>query len=825
MKEKKNDILFFLLCAYVSFLFAYYRCKYGDFIAYNGDFQNYNIFRRILNGQVQYRDFVNYLGVGCTIINLPLVAIFKSFGASVFITNFTACIAFCGIIFVASYVMTNKKNTSYIITLLCAFGAFALLKGYSGGTFYYKYIYNVAYVAELGHSMRTTRGMLPYIVVAFFYIYKKRNPDFSIEVLIDNKRKMAIIGFIMGALIPWSNDFGFANVGCFFIIIFLIEFFGLRKKLIDQIKLYIIIGVSVVLGLLAALVIVTKGSVTSYLKTTASIADYQFWYYQNTPDKFFTIFDYFKDFTFAFLTIIFFVYAFWFLYKLIYKSCTDKEIIRLFLLSSNYAAALIYVYGSGHHNYYMLQLITYFCVVDSVVTFIRTKSELNISEKKVNVICICVIVVLAFLCSRLVLQKKDNSDSERVKVLNIDTTIGQGLNEKADEYKNEMIFSTYATALETINGIFQPTGIDYIIHVLGDEEREKYIENFVDGNYKYATTLKNDYTTWEYWAIRVNWFFYRELYKKYTPKDQTNYSVIWEKTEQENVLDIKAEVEIEKIDASTCVITVKTPGYKDGAYVDLKIAYDTEWTKARLENLALRKCVSVADGGEKYNNYNANSCYYIKEKSDGYYIPVYITDGEAQITISSKPISCTKLVGLTVSVEDVISVPKYDLNVAYYTSLSQGVISDSIVSGRILKFVNTETNYTLLKNANKLKIGNTIVNIEETDVYNDFIYVHLEDKVEEEKVCYPNNIETICDAYRAADISDEYWISGIKRDEPIVLFENKYNFDNLKYLESNGNLVEVEKVEEYGSYVWVKLKDDSKIRYFGYPNYINFIYK
>lgn len=36
----------------------------ADFVPINGDFQNYNVVRRFLNGQVPFRDFATYLGYG-----------------------------------------------------------------------------------------------------------------------------------------------------------------------------------------------------------------------------------------------------------------------------------------------------------------------------------------------------------------------------------------------------------------------------------------------------------------------------------------------------------------------------------------------------------------------------------------------------------------------------------------------------------------------------------------------------------------------------------------------------------------------------------------
>lgn len=42
----------------------------------------------------------------------------------------------------------------------------------------------------------------------------------------------------------------------------------------------------------------------------------------------------------------------------------------------------------------------------------------------------------------------------------------------------EEFFATYASAQEVVSDTFQPSGTDYIIHVLGDEQRYDYIEAF-----------------------------------------------------------------------------------------------------------------------------------------------------------------------------------------------------------------------------------------------------------------------------------------------------------------------------------------------------------
>ncbi len=51
--------------------------------------------------------------------------------------------------------------------------------------------------------------------------------------------------------------------------------------------------------------------------------------------------------------------------------------------------------------------------------------------------------------------------------------------EIAEKLAGKDVFSTYASAIETTNRTFQPSGPDYIIHVLGDDSRNQYLQDFI----------------------------------------------------------------------------------------------------------------------------------------------------------------------------------------------------------------------------------------------------------------------------------------------------------------------------------------------------------
>jgi len=91
----------------------------------------------------------------------------------------------------------------------------------------------------------------------------------------------------------------------------------------------------------------------------------------------------------------------------------------------------------------------------------------------------------------------------------------------------------YASAVETVKNQFQPSGTDYIIHVLGDTQREQYLEKFQEGNFQYVADVDKA-NRFRYWIRNANWFFYRELYKEYKPAFVTEYNMFFDKNNQSN---------------------------------------------------------------------------------------------------------------------------------------------------------------------------------------------------------------------------------------------------------------------------------------------------
>lgn len=842
MRIKKEDIFFILFSIITAVIFASYRCMNGDFVAYNGDFQNYNIFRRMIAGQTQYKDFVNYLGSGMVFINFPLIYLFRSFGDSVFITNFTTSILYSLMLYISFYTILHERKKAYIISGMISIASFIILHMGFHGTFYYHYIYDIVFMGELGHSMRTTRAFLPFMLVGLFYVVKNsvNRENVLIDVFQTNKLRIAVY-FVLGLMTIWSNDYGYSCVVCFFIIMLLVNLFGRSIPLMKRMIMYVTAVVSTITGLLLSVAVITHGNIMEYIATTLGISQYQFWYYGNYYDKYLTLFDIFSDKRFVFLTFIFLLHAIFFLVQVVSEKVNDDRICQLFLHSTCYCASVVYVVGSGAHNYAALELIT--CVLVIGVLGKRLKKGMGVvfknrfarAEKIIiylrkNQLSFYFIAMLLMYCISVNIIRINISYENKDQIVGLDvySTVGAGLEQCAQDIAEGTVFSTYAGALETVNGVFQPTGTDYIIHVLGDEQRKKYMDNFMKGDYQYAATLKNEYTTWEYWSTRVNWYFYRELYLNYKPVKETNFSVVWEKSSVENSLETDVELSWKYIDRSTCRIDVELPDYEDGAYVDLEIKYHTAWTEDRMKEGGMRKVLCVQDGGEQYNAYGANCCYYLRENAESSYIPIYVRNGKGYAYISSYPMSCTKLEGVEITVKNVLRAPDFTLHLTNYTDYYRMISTDSVAqNGTLLKFDNTEYATTMLENAGLVKSGNEVGLVDRVWRDGNYIYVSLESPIDRDSFVYPNKIEVVKKEkiYTTQNYSDDEWVCGVARNEGKILISEDIDVNKLRAVRVGEVTKKVISTELTERGYCLLLEDNLGIQIYAYPQEIELIYR
>lgn len=153
-----------LAVAAVSLSMALGRVSVCDYVSINGDFQSYNVFRRILAGQTPYLDFVNYIGMAPVWINLPLVALNNTFAGSLFATNFTSNLLFSAAVLIWVYLVVRRLSAAMVVsaalTKFVSSGLLATVGGPAGA--YLTQLFQGLY--SPGNSMRIARLFLPFLL-------------------------------------------------------------------------------------------------------------------------------------------------------------------------------------------------------------------------------------------------------------------------------------------------------------------------------------------------------------------------------------------------------------------------------------------------------------------------------------------------------------------------------------------------------------------------------------------------------------------------------------------------------------------------------------
>lgn len=217
--------------------------------------------------------------------------------------------------------------------------------------------------------------------------------------------------------------------------------------------------------------------------------------------------------------------------------------------------------------------------------------------------------------------------------------------ENTDVFLNgEQFFATYASAQEVVNETFQPSGTDYIIHVLGDKQREDYMKCFKEADFKYVATIKETITPWEYWIQRANWFFYRELYQNWHPVYTNSYEMYWEKNSdtQNNNLTDACTVTVQNIDSAAKKIIVQADSSINGI-ADVFIDYEVKTNNEASTRLLFQSVLKVQNTGVIYAEDAFYESNYLRNKSKEF-IPIRIIDGYGETTLTASPAGSTYLV-------------------------------------------------------------------------------------------------------------------------------------------------------------------------------------
>jgi hypothetical protein len=627
------------------------RIALCSYVSVNGDWQSYNVFRRMLAGQRPYADFANYIGMAPVYTNLPLLFwAGGSFADSLFITNFTANVLFSLAVFCIFYLATQKLlpslAASALLSKVISTQIFRALLGESFGgwlTDTFTGLYTPS------NSMRVARSWLPFLfallLLALRFLLAKR--AFRIQDIFLFPGRCAISGLILGLCISWSSDYGLACLAAASVIFLFLQFgcycTGAKRFFVC---LFAYAG-AVAAGVLLSAVLMTGGAPEAWFASLSATGEYQYFYFNGTGSRpaVSYLFACGRFWLGAAFCIVFLAVC---TIRLFQKKLSDTGLILYFVMASVLAGTVAYILAGSGYN--AREPLEGYSLVLALALLVRgmyeiaahkkasaekapeSKSSFSPLERVLSGLFALAVAGSAALCCADAMRSArlpGTGDGVEIAALGGVFPYPQALQEADTLTGNDAVFSVYATGLEAVKGQFQPTGYDYIIHALGKEAQQQYLSIFTQGNYAWVQTPDLPVDDW---VSLQNWYFYREVWRYYEKVQSTEYSWLWQRTGDHA---LNAQVTVAVAENGDGSVTLQCTGDDTGCYIaDVRIEYTLSGgsTAAKLANLG-RGSVYAATG----SLYADDETYtgFCMPASGVQYVPVIMQNGSGSVRLSS----------------------------------------------------------------------------------------------------------------------------------------------------------------------------------------------
>lgn len=819
--QNKAELLqwaFFLaICIVHSFIFSHYM----NFNPTNGTFQNYNPVRRLLDGQIPYKDFNDYLGLGHLYSGAIVTWLFGgNYASSLRAFGFLSTLCL-GLIFISfGKAVFDKKRLVLPVTnffLVLAIIQPAIFTNFISIS--QDILESITYATTVGNSARFIRGLILPISVLLVLAVVSAIKKYSDNKLLTNNIYIVNISAISGFSFIWSNDYGISCWLCLAIMTFWIFFCKSRKIFKAMVAMLAEIFLSFIFAFLF-LEIFTLGHAISWIKDTFGTGNFQAWYY-NSPKSY-----YLYNVDFSFIMLLQAAICIAYLIQIFIHSNDEKKVIRYavpaYMNMTCFCAVNEYRILSGGDAAEVALVVIFITVVAEIINKIKLESFFK------YVTITSLIVSTAYCGSTLKNellfyydQKKNiNNYMSFDELGGVMTYLGEDLIAARDFLNGRTVWATYASGLETVTNTFQPSGTDYIIHVLGDKAREEYLKKYINKPADFTATIRDDYIVYEYWVRNANWFFYRQLYSDSHPVYYNTYELFWQKNEkgENHIVSDEIELSIEKIDDSTQKIIIRTDenisGYAD-VFIDYKVS-----KKEGCDPFLIQKYCFVQNSGTVFAQYPGWENFYLRAES-AEFIPISVINGYGEVTISSVPQQDTCLELFGASCDRIFTAP-YD-----YLEFSPQPGPDENTT--ILKISKTTKNQVIIQSSCGVTIDDKqyyyLDMSEDDNAY--YITTAIDPELRENIISqYRFVVPTVKKSdsiYQASSLSDENWERGCNRIANILLFT--YNDGLLQKIQNSKRMV-CDKEYEIASYdydeLWIRVYLTEYPEKCKYPAYIKF---
>ena len=551
--------------------------------------------------------------------------------------------------------ISKSSRWSIIATDLICFLDYCDFSGIKG-IFTVRFSNALAVTLYPGNSARLIRSgicvLLPIFVAALLKLFHRLLKEKSNEEILSP----IIVGLCSAVSVLWSNDYGISSFIVFnlFFAIYIIVHLKNARKLIVTIA---IDTLSFIITLATILLIATHGDIKSYFVSTLGVSSYQPWYAVHTTSINYYITQIIPNdinFYIAIAIIIVLIRKYIINSKNydVNKTPSAKnegDLLIAYILGTSVFAILLYRVSDGGgteyfdicYSFTILLFIAYKCT-----QFIKAHA-LNTNSNTVRTcLNMAIIVWMICICTNSAYQLATNNlaverGGKYIPELGGNLSSLQDSVTDASEYLNgRNVISTYASAVESTSGVFNPTGIDYIIHALGDDKRVHYLEVFNSEDDCAASIIRQSFSGWENYIRGSNWFFYRELYEKYVPVFGTEYQYYYEKSSASRKELIENTITTSNTEPSKVEIEIDCDSTFSGL-ADIHLSYGISKKDSLAGKLCYKQILAVYDTNSP--NYNVALSFCLPSSQSDCYLPIIIRNGKGKLILESNPTNNTFL--------------------------------------------------------------------------------------------------------------------------------------------------------------------------------------
>lgn len=511
----------------------------------DGAFQTASGLFRLEEGDVPGRDFYPYLGIGPLLVLFPVFAVMGGqLTDSVFAAFFVTLLSAQLLVAVLVSLLLRRRSLPVfalaaavpvvVLVVMRFWSGYAGVEGACGNC-----LTLLAYAAEPGNSLRPVRAIAPYLLTAV-----------AMLTLLGTWRRrtsMIVLGIASGLVAAlWSNDYGLVSAGLMVALVTGLEVLRRRGRWVRSLLLLwgSAAGTFVVGGFLA-----TAGSFIPYLRyNLADVRGDQFWYFGAWDEqyKIFSPGDLIRlmraESALLGLAVLAIVLV------AAYRRRSVHWLLVGYLGTATLLGGTIATFG-GHAAYYFWAFRVWALVVVAVGLVLLVRRELllhrpNLAHRWVRwagtVRRVAVGAVVLALLATGALAIRDTARTQSLLASDsryvVDEELGGYLDEEFADHvafareNGDEVVEEYFGLLGSVDGPNPDLAVDAVIHGLGDQ-REAFAEHMAGRPATVVTTAPDASDGWAAWNLTANWWFYKDLFRSYSPEQTSPMTLVWKNTE------------------------------------------------------------------------------------------------------------------------------------------------------------------------------------------------------------------------------------------------------------------------------------------------------